>query len=280
MSRVLAIALFVVVFLVGLSILLYPVVSDYFNSLDQSRAIRQYFSSLENLSDRDYSELFEAAHEYNEGLLRKSNRFVMNAEELAEYMSLLNPTGMNIIGTLEIDVIDVHLPIYHGTDEGVLQIALGHLEGSSLPVGGLGTHAVITGHRGLPSSTLLTNLDRMAIGDTFKINVLRETLTYMVDQMIIVEPHETAELAIVAGSDYCTLVTCTPYGINTHRLLVRGRRVSSDGSVMLDRPINVQSGARLLTDARAALILIVPAMLALLAILFIRLRRIYGRGNK
>jgi len=280
MSRVLIIALFVVVFLAGLTVLLYPVVSDFFNAREQSRAIEQYFGVVDSLSDQDYAEILEAAHEYNARLRSKKNRFNMSEEDLAEYKSLLNPTGLDVIGMLEIEIINVRLPIFHGTDQGVLQIALGHLEGSSLPVCGPGTHAVITGHRGLPSSTLLTNLDRIVLGDTFTIKVLNETLIYRVDQIVIVEPHETTALAIVAEADYCTLVTCTPYGINTHRMLVRGHRVGGETAEVFIKPAQIPSDARVLNDARAALLLVVPATIVILAVLFIRLRRVYGRGKK
>jgi len=279
MRRKLIVALFVIIFLTGLSVMLYPMVSDLINSQKQSDSVKQYFQVVESLSQQDFTEMFEAARQYNERLPRKPSRFSMTDDEQIEYRSLLNPAGLGAMGTLEIEILDIHLTIFHGTDEGVLQIALGHLEGSSFPVGGPGTHAVITGHRGLPSSTLLTNLDRLVIGDTFKINVLNETLIYRVDQTLIVEPHEMTELAIVPDADLCTLVTCTPYGINTHRLLVRGVRVESGGETF-ERPAQIPSGARVLTGARASLLLIIPAMVIVLAILFIRLRRVYGRGNK
>jgi sortase A len=204
----------------------------------------------------------------------------MTEDDLAEYMSLLNPLGLDAIGTLEIEVINVHLPIFHGTGEGVLQAGLGHLEGSSLPIGGQGTHAVITGHRGLPSSTLLTNIDRLVLGDTFKIHVLNEELTYKVDQILIVEPTDTTALAIFPDADYCTLVTCTPYGINTHRLLVRGHRVANEETEDNTQTKHILTEARVINRPIAALLIIVPATLAVLVILFIRLRRVYGRGKK
>jgi len=280
MRRVLVVALFVVIFLVGLSVMLYPMVSDLLNSQKHTQAIDQYFQLIENMSPQEFEELFRAAREYNERLLGKPNRFNMTDEDLAEYKSLLNPIGMDLIGTLEIEVIDIHLPIYHGTDEGVLQAGLGHLEGTSLPIGGPSTHSVITGHRGLPSSTLLQNLDRIIAGDIFKINVLNEALIYRVDQVTIVEPHETSALAIISDGDYCTLVTCTPYSINTHRLLVRGYRVSIDDVEEYVRPTRIPSEARLLSSAMASLIIIVPTAIVILVVLFIRLRRVYGRGKK
>ena len=279
MGRVITIALFVVIFLAGLAVILYPAVSDYINSQKHTRTVDEYLKAVENLSEWDYTELLEAAHEYNRKLLKKPNRFVMTAEDMAEYKSLLDPSRLGVMGMLEIEEIDIYLPIYHGTDEGVLQIGLGHLEGTSLPVGGLGTHAVITGHRGLPSSTLLTSLDRVILGDTFTIKVLGETLIYRVDQITVVEPHETAALAIDLNEDYCTLVTCTPYGINTHRMLVRGYRLDGSAGGFV-RPSHIPPEARILSDARSALLLIVPAFFAELVILFIRLRRVYGRGKK
>jgi len=280
MRKVLLVALFGLIFLAGLSVLLYPVISDSLSSRKHTQTIQQYLQAVESMSQQDFTDLFEAAHEYNKRLLSKPNRYEMTEEDMAEYRGLLDLAGLGVIGMLEIEEININLPIYHGTDEGVLQIGLGHLEGSSLPVGGPGTHAVITGHRGLPSSTLLTNIDRLIIGDMFKIHVLNETLIYRVDQLIIVEPHETASLAITPGADHCTLVTCTPYGINTHRLLVRGYRISIDEAESHLRPSRIPQDARVLTDVRAALLLIVPAFIVVLVVLFIRLRRVYGRGKK
>ena len=280
MKRVLTIALFVLIFLIGFAVLIYPAVSDYYNSLRHIRAVDEYFKAVGALSEKDYTEILIAANAYNERLLHNPNRFTMTDEEMVEYRSLLNPSGKDIIGTLEIEVIDINLPIYHGTNESVLQIGLGHLEGSSLPVGGIGTHAVITGHRGLPSSSLLTNLDRMILGDTFKIKVLNENLFYRVDQIKIVKPHETSALAIDKSKDYCTIITCTPYGINTHRLLVRGYRIEGYASETYVRPTRIPKEARVLNAPYSALFIIVPVTFTVLIILFIRLRRVYGRGKK
>ena len=217
----------ILVFLAGLSLLLYPTVSDYWNSLHQSRAITQYAEQVAELDNDVYEQLWADAHDYNRTLLDKADRYEMTDEEQAEYESLLNVSGNGIIGYIEISKIGCSLPIYHGTDEAVLQIAVGHIEGSSLPVGGESTHAVLSGHRGLPSAKLFTDLDKLATGDTFVLRILDETLTYEVDQILIVEPYEMNALEIEEGKDYCTLVTCTPYGINTHRLLVRGHRVDN-----------------------------------------------------
>jgi len=227
MKKHLVTIIIILVFLVGLSVLLYPYVADFFNARNQSRAVASYRDAVSSMSRQDLSDLWEAAHEYNEALRSRQNRFVSTDEEHEAYNDLLNVATAGIMGTLEIDLIDVRLPIYHGTTEGVLQVGIGHFEGSSLPIGGIGTHAVITGHRGLPSSTLLTNLDRMKIGDTFVLFVLNETLTYEVDQILVVEPDDFSALGIDPEMDYCTLITCTPYGINSHRMLVRGHRISN-----------------------------------------------------
>ena len=280
MGRIVIIVVFILVFLGGLSFLLYPSISDYFNSIEQTRAVNKYYQAMENLSDQDHNEILEAAQEYNTRLTKKANRFIMTDDEKREYRKLLDPAGIGVMGALEIETININLPIYHGTSEGVLQVGLGHLEGSSLPVGGPNTHAVITGHRGLPSSTLLTHLDRLVPGDIFNINVLGETLIYMVDNMTIILPQDTSELTIISGADYCTLVTCTPYGINTHRLLVRGHRIDVLGTEIHARPSRIPLDAHVLTGATAALLIVVPMALVVLVILFIRLRRVYGRGKK
>lgn len=215
------------VFLIGLSLLLYPTVSDGWNAFRQTRAIAGYVQQVAELDTNRYSQLWSDAKAYNQSLLEKDNRYLMTDEERAEYESLLNVSGSGMIGYIEIPDIQCTLPIYHGTDEAVLQTAVGHIEGTSLPTGGEGTHCVLSGHRGLPSAKLFTDLDKLAVGDVFRLRVLDEILTYEVDQIRIVEPYEVDALGIEPGKDYCTLVTCTPYGINTHRLLVRGRRIEN-----------------------------------------------------
>ena len=219
--------LLILVFLVGLSLLLYPTISDYWNSLHQSRAIAGYVRQVAGLDKETYEELRAKAKEYNKTLLDKADRFTMTDAELKTYESLLSVPETNVIGYIEIPAIDCRLPIYHGTDESVLQMGVGHLEGTSLPVGGKSTHCVISGHRGLPSAKLFTDLDQLEEGDTFLLSVLDETLTYEIDQIRIVEPQDLSDLEIEKGKDYCTLVTCTPYGVNTHRLLARGHRVKN-----------------------------------------------------
>ena len=219
--------LLVLLLLVGLSLLLYPYVSNYWNSLHQTRAIAAYAEAVAKLDKDQYTEILSAAQAYNASLLGRDNTQPLDGDRKEEYERLLDVSGLGIMGYIEIPCIDCSLPIYHGADESVLQVAVGHMEWSSLPVGGESTHCVLSGHRGLPSAKLFTNLDKLQPGDTFILRVLDETLTYEVDQILIVEPQETGSLRIEEGKDYCTLVTCTPYGINTHRLLVRGHRVDN-----------------------------------------------------
>ena len=211
----------------GLCLLLYPTVSDWWNRLHQSRAIASYAQAAEGMSAEEIEAYLALAREYNKRLLEKESRFKMTEEEQKEYAALLDITGTGIMGYIEIPAIHVSLPVYHGTDEATLQIASGHIAGSSLPVGGENTHAAVSGHTGLPSARLFTDLDKLSEGDTFTITVLNQSLTYEVDQIRTVLPEDTSELVFVEGADYCTLQTCTPYGINTHRLLVRGKRIET-----------------------------------------------------
>lgn len=212
------------IFLAGLGFLLYPTVSNLWNRAHQSRAIATYTKQVEKLDDSQNKEMLKAARKYNKSLLKKSDHWKLSKKDKKRYESLLDVSGTGIMGYIEVPKIDCSLPIYHGTDEGALQIAIGHLEGSSLPVGGKSTHCVLSGHRGLPSARLFTDLDQMEEGDIFVLNVLGRKLAYEVDQIKVVLPDEMSDLEIVQGKDLCTLVTCTPYGINTHRLLVRGHR--------------------------------------------------------
>lgn len=272
----------VLVFLVGLSLLLYPTVSDYWNSLHQSRAITGYTEQVAGLDSDTYDRLWAEAEAYNETLLDKEDRFLMSDEELEEYEQLLSVSGSDVIGYIEIDKIDCYLPIYHGTSESVLQVGVGHLEGSSLPVGGESTHCVVSGHRGLPSARLFTDLDRLEEGDTFRLYVLDEILTYEVDQIRVVEPTDVEELAIEEGKDYCTLVTCTPYGINTHRLLVRGHRVET-----VEEPTEVQVEVETMETGSSfplpALLILLAAAILLAAVLLYVTRgrkRSHGDGSQ
>ena len=213
-------------FLVGISLLLYPAFSNYWNSKTQSRAIVDYESVLEHLKPEDYSAMFQAAYDYHRALY-ETDYPLMDYEEIPGYYDTLTLPGSSIIGYVKIDKIGVELPIYHGTSDEVLNVGVGHLEGTSLPVGGENTHSVMSAHRGLPSAKLFTDLDRLEPGDTFQITVLDQVLTYQVDQVKVITPTEVEDLLIAEGKDYCTLFTCTPYGINTHRLLVRGIRIET-----------------------------------------------------
>lgn len=216
---------FLLLFLAGLSLLLYPTVSNWWNTMHQSRAITEYSQQTENINREEYEKMWREAREYNAALRENPDRFLMTEEEKQQYEQLLQVSDTGMIGYVDIPAIDCSMPFYHGTDEAVLQVAAGHLEGTSLPVGGMGTHCAISGHRGLPSARLFTDLDKLKEGDLFTLRVLEESLTYEVDQILIVEPEDMEALAIDPMQDYCTLITCTPYGINSHRLLVRGHRV-------------------------------------------------------
>ena len=262
--------LLVLILLAGLSLLLYPSVSNYWNSLHQTRAIATYAEEVANLDNDAYDQLWQDAASYNQSLLTRSNTYLLSDEQKAEYARLLDVSGLGVMGYIEIPEIDVSLPIYHGTEESVLQIAVGHLEWSSLPVGGESTHCVLSGHRGLPSAKLFTNLDKLREGDTFLLRVLDEVLTYEVDQILIVEPQETAALQIEEGKDYCTLVTCTPYGINTHRLLVRGHRIDN---IEEAKTVRVTADAIQIEPLIVAPIVAIPMLLILLVLLLLPRRR-------
>ena len=267
----------VLLLLAGVSLLLYPSVSDYWNSMHQTRAIASYAENVSQLDAAQYDAMWQAAQEYNATLARRENAFALSDEQKAEYESLLNVSGLGVMGYIEIPEISCSLPIYHGTEESVLQIAVGHIEWSSLPVGGEGTHCVLSGHRGLPSAKLFTNLDKLSIGDTFLLRVLDEVLTYEVDQILIVEPEQVDALAIVPGEDLCTLVTCTPYGINTHRLLVRGHRVENAAEAA---QVHVTADAVQFEPLLVAPALAIPILLVLLIVLLLPKRRSKSGGDE
>lgn len=227
---------FAAVLIVGLCIFLYPSVSNYLNGLKQSKAIADYNTALDSMTPEDYSSFWQAATLYNEKLASGVMDFNLTDEEMEEYNTILDPTGTGIIGYLEIENIGVNLPIYHGVEESVLSVGIGHLPGTSFPTGTASTHTVLSGHRGLPSAELLTNLDQMIEGDTFLLHIMDQTFAYQVDQIKIVLPEETTDLAIVDDKEYVTLVTCTPYGVNTHRLLVRAKRVDYNEETKLIVP--------------------------------------------
>ena len=255
-----------VVLIAGLSLLLYPTLSDWWNSLHQSRAVASYVEQVANIDEEQYAHLWDAAWEYNEELVNRPNNYVLEEAQREQYDQILDVGGLGIMGYIEVPSIGVTLPIYHGTDETVLQVAVGHLEWTSLPVGGESSHCVVSGHRGLPSAKLFTDLDKLAVGDVFIYRVLDEILTYEVDQILIVEPHETKELQIQEGKDLSTLVTCTPYGVNSHRLLVRGHRVENQEQA---QSIRVTADAMQIEPTIVAPILALPMLFVLLIALLI-----------
>lgn len=223
---------------VGLGLIAYPSVADWWNSFHQTRAVAAYASVIADMSHEEYDKILNEAAEYNKQIAETGVRWQMSDEEIQEYNSILDITGTGIMAYIDIPKIHVQLPIYHGTDDAILQIAVGHITGSSLPVGGETSHCIVSGHRGLPSAKLFSDLDELVVGDLWTVNVLDQTLTYEVDQIRVVLPTDLKYLEMEDGKDYCTLVTCTPYGVNTHRLLVRGHRVP-----------NVQGNARVTADA-------------------------------
>ena len=267
--------LLIVVLLAGLSLLLYPVVSNYWNSLHQSRAIATYMEAVTELDDTAYKRWWKEAKAYNASLINKQNRFQPSEDEKAAYEKLLDISGSGIIGYVEVPSINVTLPIYHGTDDEVLQVAIGHIEGSSLPAGGPSTHCVISGHRGLPSAKLFTDLDQLAEGDIFVLRVLDETLTYEVDQIHIVEPDDISRLGIEEDRDLCTLITCTPYGVNSHRLLVRGHRVENQ---KVSDTLRITADAMLVDPRLVTPLIATPILLALILLLLFRSRK--GKKEK
>jgi sortase A len=228
--------IFAAVFFVGLGIFLYPSVSNYINTKNQSRTVTDYEDLMSTLTEEDYNTYWQTAQEYNDKLKERGMNFNLSDEELAEYHSVLDPTGTGVMGHIEIEKLGVDLPVYHDVTESVLQVGIGHIPGSSLPAGTTGSHAILSGHRGLPSAKLFSELDQMIEGDTFLLHIMNQTFAYQVDNIQIVLPEETQSLAIYPDKDYVTLVTCTPYGVNTHRMLVRGRRVDYNEETRLIVP--------------------------------------------
>ena len=258
--------LLILILLIGLSLMLYPSFADWWNSFHSSRAIASYEEQVANIDDAQYEELWDAARDYNQSLLHHPNDFILSDEQQEIYKSLLDIGGNGMMGYIEIPMIDVMLPIYHGTKESVLQIAVGHLDWTSLPVGGAGSHCVLSGHRGLPSARLFTDLDKLKVGDVFMLHVLNEILTYEIDQILIVEPQDTDPLLIEPGKDLCTMITCTPYGINSHRMLVRGHRIESQEE---PKDIRITADAVRIEPLMVAPIVAVPILLVLLIILLL-----------
>lgn len=275
MKRKLSTMLLILVFFAGLSLLLYPSLSDYWNSFHASQAVATYSEEVRNLNADKYDRLIGEAREYNAALPGRYKAFFLSESDHSTYNALLDVNGTGVMGYIEIPTIQISLPIYHGTEDEVLQIAVGHLDWSSLPVGGEDTHCVLSGHRGLPSAKLFTNLDKLVAGDKFVIRVLDEVMTYEVDQILIVEPNDLSALAIEKGKDLCTLVTCTPYGVNSHRLLVRGHRVENESE-----EIRVTSDAMEIDPLIVAPAVALPMLLALLFILLVSGKKKKSDGGK
>lgn len=253
------------VFLVGLSVLLYPSISSYWNSITQSKAIVDYDTIVKSLSPKDYTKFFEDAEQYNEEL--KNLKFPLtDYKRLSGYEKCLNVADDGIIGYIDIDKIQVKLPIYHGTEPSTLNHACGHIEGSSLPIAGKGTHAAISAHRGLPSAKLFSDLDRLDVGDTFRITVMDKTYIYEIDQIKTVVPDDVSNLLIDKDRELCTLVTCTPYGINSHRLLVRGHRIESEDM----RTLNAVSEAHIIDRLIVTPVVAMPIIIVLMLYVFFK----------
>ena len=237
MRKRLSTIIVVLALVIGVSLILYPMASNLLNTLSHQKAINSYIAKVDSMGVEESNEILNAAIEYNRQLARNfpTSLYLTTDEQREKYYATLDITGTGIMGYIDIPVIDVHLPIYHGTDEMVLQVGVGHIDGSSLPVGGESAHTYLSGHCGLPSATLFTNIDQLVIGDIFTIKVLKDTITYEVDNIEVVEPMVLNLTKLEKGRDLCTLVTCTPYGVNTHRLLVRGHRIATptDGTVTL-----------------------------------------------
>ena len=250
-----------IVLIAGLFLLLYPTVANWWNSMTQSRAVASYVDAVAEIDEDQYAHLWNEAIAYNQSLTQRQNAHTLTEKQRKTYEKTLDVAGLGIMGYIEVPSIGVTLPIHHGTDETVLQVAIGHLEWTSLPIGGESTHSVVSGHRGLPSARLFTDLDKLVEGDVFIIRVLDEVITYEVDQILIVEPHETDALLIEEGKDLCTLITCTPYGVNSHRLLVRGHRVENQEAAVA---VRATANATQIKPLIVAPILAIPMLLALL----------------
>ena len=262
----------IICFLIGLSLMLYPSVSNWWNTLHASSVSVDYEAIRENLTEQDYKALFAAAENYNRKIA-EIDFPLMYYDQVDGYEQTLNLDGNGVMGYITIEKIHVKLPILHGTSEGVLQKAIGHLQGTSLPIGGEGNHSVLSAHRGLPSARLFTDLDQMKIGDRFTLTVLDRELEYEIDQILTVEPQDVEALYPVTGEDYCTLVTCTPYGVNSHRLLVRGSRILQETPVPITITGDAQQISRLVTIPLLAL----PVFA--LWVLYWGIRRTYDEKN-
>lgn len=258
--------LLVLMLFIGVSIMIYPAVSRFWNSKTQSRIVNNYQDTINSLGEDEFQEIFEEAEKYNDELYKLNDAFY-EYKQLTEYNNILNVSNIGVMGYITIEKLNLELPIYHGTSSDILNVACGHIEGSSLPTGGSSTHCVLSAHRGLPRAKLFSDLDKMECGDIFTITVLNRTLTYQVDQIIVVNPEDISDLAIKEGQDYCTLLTCTPYGINSHRLLVRGARIENARPIMY-----VTSDAYQIDSLVATPVVAAPILLVLLVVLLVKYR--------
>ena len=264
------------IFIIGLSLLLYPTFSNYWNSFTQSRAIAGYSEMVAEIDTEEYDRILQYAKNYNDLFVGRTSLWVLTEDQMKTYNDMLNVTGNGVMGYIEIEKIKCSLPIYHGTSDSVLQIAVGHLDGSSLPVGGTGTHCVLSGHRGLPSAKLFTDLDQLAEGDTFVLYILDEMFTYQVDQIRIITPDDLSALTVEPDKDLCTLVTCTPYGVNSHRLLVRGQRIDN----IIVSNVKVTADAMQIEPMIVAPVVAIPILLFLLMMIVVKDIRMKLQGRK
>ena len=261
--------LIIIIFFIGVIILFYPLVSQYWNSKVQSKAIENYDEVLNKV--KDYTNLFEKGNDYNEDLFDLEFPLIQY-KKLNNYNDLFNINNDGMIGYISIQKIKIELPIYHGTSSSVLNVAVGHLEGTSLPIGGNSTHSVLSAHRGLPSSKLFTNLNKLEIGDTFIITVLNKKLTYQVDKITTVEPKDITDLEIEEDKDLVTLLTCTPYGVNTHRLLVRGIRVDN----IENQELIITSEAYQIDKITVTIIICIPILFLLVMYIILKpVKKVY-----
>jgi len=278
MSSIVLTIFLIILFIVGSSVMLYPLVSNYINTKHQSYAIAEYDEKINDMMDTTYAEFMQKAEDYN-ARLKEIESPLVNFDQLSDYYSVLDVSGTGIIGYITIPQIQIQLPIYHGTSDEVLNIAVGHIEGSTLPIGGENTHAVLSAHRGLPSAKLFSDLDELVVGDTFTVTVLNEILTYQVDKISIVKPEKIENLDIVDGSDYVTLLTCTPYGVNTHRLLVRGKRIKTQETEVM---IRVSADAVQIEPVVVAVVIAFPLLILtfLITIVMTSIHNIHKKEDK
>lgn len=261
---------------IGLSLMLYPTIADMWNAQFRNRAIADYAEFVATMDESKYEEVWDRALKYNEELRNRPRSYDLTPRQKEDYLSQLSITSASVMGYIEIPKINCHLPIYHTTEEPVLQMAVGHMEWTSLPTGGESNHCAFSGHRGLPSARLFTDLDQLAIGDKFVLWILDEKLTYEIDQINIVEPNDPSKLTIEEGKDLCTLVTCTPYGVNSHRMLVRGHRVSNTDAV---KTVRVSADALIVENYIVAFVLFIP-IVAVFSMLIIFSEKLSNKKRK